>query len=309
MSAVQAAILQNPPAHARYLTFQLAANASPAALRQAMGRLTASCDGEQVVVGIGPQLVQALGGAVPGLHEFEAPAGARAPIPADQGALWLWLRGSDRGELLQLSRRLRGELSQALVLEDVVDGFSHSVGDNGFGRDLTGYEDGTENPSGEAAVQTAVVADGGAGLAGSSMVAVQRWEHDLDAFDALNQPGCPHAQDHIIGRNALTNEELDDAPDSAHVKRTAQESFEPEAFVLRRSMPWVDGLRAGLVFVAFGRSFDAFEAQLRRMSGAEDGVLDGLFSISKPLSTRYFWCPPVRSGAAGVRIDLSALGC
>jgi putative iron-dependent peroxidase len=44
--------------------------------------------------------------------------------------------------------------------------------------------------------------------------------------------------------------EIADAPPSAHVKRTAQESFDPEAFVLRRSMPWTDGMRSGLNFVA-----------------------------------------------------------
>lgn len=78
-------------------------------------------------------------------------------------------------------------------------------------------------------------------------------------------------QDASIGRRRDDNEEIEDAPSSAHVKRTAQESFEPEAFVLRRSMPWAEGARAGLVFVPFGRSFDAFEAQLTRMMGLDDG--------------------------------------
>jgi putative iron-dependent peroxidase len=49
------------------------------------------------------------------------------------------------------------------------------------------------------------------------------------------------------------------------LKRTAQESFTPQAFVVRRSMPWAKGLRGGLNFVAFGKSFDNFEARLRRM--------------------------------------------
>ena len=60
-------------------------------------------------------------------------------------------------------------------------------------------------------------------------------------------------------------------------KRTVQESFEPEAFVVRRSVPWADKGGEGLMFVAFGQSLDAFEAQLRRMAGQEDGILDGLF--------------------------------
>ncbi|TDI13601.1 MAG: peroxidase, partial [Acidobacteria bacterium] len=61
---------------------------------------------------------------------------------------------------------------------------------------------------------------------------------------------------------------------------------------------------AGLVFVAFGRSFDAFEAQLARMVGVEDGVTDALFRFTRPVSGSYFWCPPVARG----KLDLSALG-
>ncbi len=55
---------------------------------------------------------------------------------------------------------------------------------------------------------------------------------------------------------------------------------------------------------AFGHSFDAFEAQLRRMSGAEDGITDALFSFTEPQTGAYFWCPPVLDGA----LDLRALG-
>ena len=74
--------------------------------------------------------------------------------------------------------------------------------------------------------------------------------------------------------------------------------------MLRRSMPWTEGAAAGLVFVAFGRSFDAFEAQLRRMVGVDDGITDALFRFTRPVSGSYFWCPPVKDG----KLDLSALG-
>ncbi len=182
----------------------------------------------------------------------------------------------------------------------MIEAFRHGRGPNGHGRDLTGYEDGTENPVGEAAEAAAFVRGGGPGLDGGSYAAVQQWVHDFDAFEKLGQPG----QDHAIGRRHSDNEELDDAPDSAHVKRTAQESFEPEAFVLRRSMPWALAHKAGLMFVAFGHSFDAFEAQMRRMAGQEDGIVDALFQFTKPVNGAYFWCPPVADG----RLDLRALG-
>jgi putative iron-dependent peroxidase len=81
-------------------------------------------------------------------------------------------------------------------------------------------------------------------------------------------------------------------------------SFVPAAFVLRRSTPWADEQRAGLVFVAFGKPVDAYEAQLRRMAGADDGIADALFRISSPISGTYFWCPPMANG----RLDLRAVG-
>ena len=65
---------------------------------------------------------------------------------------------------------------------------------------------------------------------------------------------------------------------------------------MRRSLPWADATRAGLMFVAFGKSFDAFEAQLRRMVGEDDGIVDALFRFTRPVSGAYFWCPPLRGG-------------
>ena len=58
------------------------------------------------------------------------------------------------------------------------------------------------------------------------------------------------------------------------------------------------------MFVAFGHSLDAFEAQLRRMVGAEDGITDALFRFTWPVTGAYFWCPPMANGW----LDLRARG-
>jgi putative iron-dependent peroxidase len=107
-----------------------------------------------------------------------------------------------------------------------------------------------------------------------------------------------------VGRDQETDVELPDAPASAHVKRTAQESFDPEAFILRRSMPYGGIREHGLNFIAFGESLDRFERQLRRMSGHDDGVPDGILSFTRAVSGGYYFCPPLRAG----RCDLAALG-
>lgn len=287
----QQGLLVTPvPAHARHLFFALdSLQALPAVLDQLMPQV----DGCNLILAVGAPLVKALGREVPGLRSFPQ-LDAVVENPATQHALWLWLRGEERGELFLRAEALRQMLAPALRLVDSVDGFLHRGG-----HDLTGYEDGTENPVDEDAVAAAIVPGDVPGLAGSSFAAFQLWKHDLSYFKSLPQ----HEQDNIIGRRLSDNEELDDAPESAHVKRTAQESFAPEAFVVRRSVAWADECGAGLAFVALGFSLDAFEVQLRRMSGLEDGVIDGLYRFSRPLSGGYYWCPPLGEGGA----DLSLL--
>lgn len=296
MSRAQPGILQTVPLVARYLSFTLATDGvSPGALRGALKRLAGASDGQSLVVGVGPGLVAALGASVPGLGELPLIGGHGVDVPSTPVALWCWLRGDDRGDLLHLSRRLVALLDPAFRLRHVVDAFRHQTG-----RDLTGYEDGTENPEGELAEEAALVHGDGPGLDGSSYLAVQQWVHDFDAFDRLEEAD----RDHHFGRRLSDNFELEDSPTWAHVKRTAQESFEPPAFMLRRSMPWTAGMQSGLMFVAFGNSHRPFDVQMRRMAGEEDGIVDAMFRISKPVSGSYLWCPPV----ADRHLDLRQLG-
>ncbi|WP_409301692.1 Dyp-type peroxidase [Pseudomonas sp. KCJK8993] len=291
MSYYQSGILAAPvPSQARHLFFALE---SIAALPQALDQLLARIDGASAVAGFGASLVKALGARVPGLKAFPGLTGVGVDNPSTQHALWVWLHGDERGELMHRSNELEAALAPAFRLVQMNEAFRHKTG-----HDLTGYEDGTENPQDEAAA-TAALAVGEAGLRGGSFAAIQQWQHDFKGFAAMQ----PEERDNIMGRRLSDNEELDDAPVSAHVKRTAQESFAPEAFLVRRSMPWLEGDKGGLMFLAFGHSFSAFEAQLRRMSGLEDGITDGLYRMSRPITGGYYWCPPLLDG----KLDLRAL--
>ncbi len=278
MSTPQAGILLPLPPLARYLAFNLEPGTDVAA---GLAALQGIIDGERTVAGIGLAPLGALGRKVAGLKPFPPLSGPGVDIPSTPFALWLWLRGDDRGELLHRARHIESALAPVFSLADSWDAFKHDGG-----RDLSGYEDGTENPEGDDALAAAIATDG------SSFVAVQRWAHNFSLFEAMQ----PEERDNCIGRRRSDNEELDDAPESAHVKRTAQESFTPEAFLVRRSMPWAKGRDAGLMFVAFGHSVDAFQAQMRRMLGLEDGIVDALFRFTRPVSGAYFWCPPMVGG-------------
>ena len=290
----QLSILPGPSRVARYFSFSVTPGAEPAITREAVAALVVD---EDIAVGIGEPLLTYWGGTVDGLRTFPALSGPGVQIPSTQQALWCWLRGDDQGELVTRGMALVELLGGTFTVEEIIDGFK--FGSRPKGKDLTGYEDGTENPVGDAANAAAFVAGGKPGMSGSSFVAVQQWQHDLTRFRKMSQS----EQDNIIGRRISDNAEMDSAPPSAHVKRTEQESFTPEAFLLRRSMPFATAEGQGLTFVAFGHSLDAFEVQLRRMVGLDDGITDGLFQFSHASSGAYYWCPPVTDG----QLDLSGV--
>lgn len=293
MSHLQAGILTTPvPKYARHLFFSIK---DQTLIHSVLQKLATLADGKALLVGVGEPLACALNQPIAGLKSFTEINGPKAQNPATQHALWCWLTGEEAADVALNSLELQAELSCAFTLANAVDCFRH-----GTGLDLTGYEDGTENPVDEEAELAANVAGDEAHLIGSSFAAIQQWVHDLPRFNAHS----PLEKDHIIGRQLSDNEELDDAPESAHVKRTAQESFSPEAFMLRRSMPFIEGTQAGLMFLCFAKTLDMFEVQLKRMSGLEDGITDALYSFSQPITGGYYWCPPVVNGA----LNLKALG-
>ena len=291
MSQPQAAILAPVFPHGRFLVLGLQPGGDA---KRALDRVRELRATDHSVVGVGAPLVPS-SEAIPGLRPFPAIARTGVAYPSTQGAFFAFLGGTDPGELLHEARTLIATLGDSFRIDEEVQAFQHASG-----RDLSGYEDGTENPKGEAAARAAIVAGRGDGLDGGSFVAAQRWVHNLDGLDRLSEA----QRDQAVGRRRDTNEEMADAPASAHVKRAAQESYDPPAFMVRRSMPYGTVREHGLFFVAYGCTLDAFERVLRRMAGMEDGIHDGLSTFTRAVSGGYYFCPPVR----GERLDLSVLG-
>jgi porphyrinogen peroxidase len=287
----QLSILLPPPDYGCSVTFQASLDADP---KPALAKLRKQFDPRWGVAGFGEPLTRSLGCNVPGLRAFPAVAGSPFAIPSTQQALWFFLRASSRGEVFDLAAIVTDLLEGGFEVADKLDTFLYAGG-----RDLTGYEDGTANPDADESIGVAI-AGKSSGAAGSSFVAVQRWVHDLRRFKSHPKS----KRDAIVGRRLKTNEEIEDAPESAHVKRAAQELFEPTAFMVRRSQPWASGNGEGLEFIAYGSSFDAFERVLRRMAGVDDGIADALLTFSRPVTGGYYWCPPQN----GKGLDLSLIG-
>jgi putative iron-dependent peroxidase len=286
MTKAQDNILADRPPVGRTLTFRVAPETDVAdALRRVRDGFPIDCG----VIGIGEPVVLGLRKTLDGLRTFPAMSGPSCSVPSTQEALCFLLRGPDRGVVFDQTQAIRELVGDAFLLVDSNDTFTYHGG-----RDLTRFEDGTENPKGRKAAEAAIRKDG------SSFVVVQRWVHDLARFRGFEA----ERRELLIGRRADSNDEIENAPPYAHIKRSEQESFDPPAFMVRRSMPWASAMQEGLEFIAFVESLDRFEIMMRRMAGLDDGIVDGLFSFSRPVTGGYYWCPPVVKG----KLDLSALG-
>lgn len=285
-SFAQHAVLAAIPKQAAYLFFTLN---NPQQLASSIKALGEFCISHNALLGVGQRLI--INPALQAALQHQPCKNHH--IPQQAADLLIWLRADDAGEIFWQTSQILQLAGNTFSLQQKTDAFCYREG-----RDLTGYEDGTENPT-DAAAEDAAIIKGGE-LDKSSFFVVQRWQHQLTQFKQQPQ----HEQDNIIGRRLEDNEELEDAPESAHVKRTAQESFTPEIFMLRKSMPWVEGNNAGLMFTAFVTSIDKFERMLRRMTGDEDGIKDGLFSFSEIHFSSYFWCPAQRNH----QLDFSPCG-
>lgn len=285
----QPAILLPPPVVGRSTTMRLKAGTDARAL---LLRLAAGWQTQWGVLGLGAPIMKVLGSDIPGLRPFPEIAGPVA-IPITQGDLWVVLRGDDRSEVFERGDALAALLGDDVEIQDSVETFLHDGG-----RDLTGYRDGSANPPPEDVPGVALCGDASP-TPGASFVAVQRWRHDLGRFRA--HPA--KERDLMIGRRIADDEEIDDAPDSCHVKRTAQETYEPEAFMVRRSMPFASATECGLEFISYCRTLDAFERMLKHMAGLDDGIVDDLFRFSRPVTGGFYWCPATKGG----KLDFSPL--
>lgn len=277
-STAQTAILANIPQNAVYVYFNLQNPQHLHATLQALGQF---CIQHNALLALGRPLIKN-----PELNTALVPGSFKShPIPQQEIDLLIWLRGTDAGDVYLQTCAVQKLAETAFCLIGQQTAFCYQGG-----RDLTGYEDGTENPQAEAAEHAALISGGA--LHNSSFFVLQRWQHQLAEFKSRSQT----LQDNTIGRRLSDNEELENAPASAHVKRTAQESFSPQVFMLRKSMPWIKDQDAGLMFAAFISNLTGFERMLARMTGDEDGIKDDLFSFSELHSSAYFWCPAVNQG-------------
>ena len=154
-------------------------------------------------------------------------------------------------------------------------------------RDLTGFVDGTENPSLIDAPELVLIPEGRPG-AGGTILLLQKWEHDAAAWEALPV----ESQERVIGRTKLDSVELEDRPEDSHVASTDQERF---GKIFRRNMPYGTVTDHGTMFVGFSAEQGRLSAMLESMAGVTAGVRDMLTLYTRPLTGAYYFVPSTQS--------------
>jgi putative iron-dependent peroxidase len=187
----------------------------------------------------------------------------------------------------ELATQFMARIGNAVSTVDEVQGFRFFDD-----RDLLGFVDGTENPRGAAVIDAVLVGDEDPNFAGGSYVIIQKYLHNMDAWNALST----EAQERIIGRAKLSDVELDDSvkPTSAHSELTTIVENGKEIKILRDNMPFGrPGYgEFGTYFIGYSRSPRTIEQMLENMFvGRPPGNYDRLLDFSRAVTGNLFFMP------------------
>jgi putative iron-dependent peroxidase len=247
--------------------------------------------GVNLVVGFRPQLWQAVapGDAPAGLHGFDEPlrgAGGYT-MPATQADLFIWYAAAAYDIVYDLGMATRADLAALATLDRETTGWSYR-----HSRDLTGFEDGTENPNLFEAPGVALIEEGQPG-GGGSVLLFQQWRHDADAFLALPE----QTQERIIGRTKPDSVELegDAMPPDSHVSRTKVLEHGDELKIFRRNVPYGSVTEHGTLFIGFCAQQPVLQRMLEQMAGSDGGPRDALTNYTTALTGAYYFVPSVQA--------------
>ncbi len=241
------------------------------------------------VMGIGSQAWDRLfdGPRPKELHPFREIRGVHHAV-STPGDILFHIRSTKRMDLcFELARQIMIRLDGAVTAVDEVHGFNYFDD-----RDLIGFVDGTENPSGPDAVAATLIGDEDAGFAGGSYVIVQKYLHDIASWDRVPV----EEQENIIGRHKLSDIEQPDAikkPYAHNVLTSITEDGEP-VDILRDNMPFGQAGtgEAGTYFIGYARTPRRIERMLENMFvGSPPGNYDRLLDFSRAVTGSLFFVP------------------
>jgi putative iron-dependent peroxidase len=283
--------------HQWYVHLSRADGADLKAIKPVLRNLRKACgdQGINLVMAFGPTLLAELTKDEPDdFQPFEliqSTDGSGREAKATQEELLWWMTSDhkDRNWKTQWDARqaLKGQMNVARETITFIYGAS---------LDMTGFIDGTGNPTPDREREVAVVPDGKPG-AGGSFINAQRWVHDLEAWEKLPVK----EQESIFGRTKKDSTRFDVLPDFSHVEHVelheADDERKPKREELvRRSTPYaLHTGDVGLYFMAFCKTQAPLRERLRKMYGADGSVRDRLTDYSNPASGSFYFAPSVET--------------
>jgi putative iron-dependent peroxidase len=242
------------------------------------------------VAGIGSQAWDRLfSGPRPAeLHPFRALAGTVHRAVSTPGDLLFHVRHERMDVCFEFVAQAMTRLAGAATVVDEVHGFRYFDE-----RDLLGFVDGTENPVGRAAGAAALVGDADPAFAGGSYVIVQKYLHDMQAWNALTTED----QEKVIGRYKLSDIEMPDdvKPANSHVAlNTIEEPDGTERQILRANMPFGEVGRGefGTYYIGYAATPSVTEQMLANMFiGDPPGNTDRILDFSTAVTGSLFFVP------------------
>ena len=203
-------------------------------------------------------------------------------MPATQHDAVLWLSGSAYDVIFDTARAAIAALDGVGTVAEETSSwpYHHDL-------DLTGFIDGTENPTLIEATDVVLIPEGERG-AGGTVLLLQKWAHDAREWESLPI----ETQEAVIGRRKRDSVELDEKPPDSHVASTDQDVF---GHIFRRNMAYGTVTEHGTMFVGFCREKRPLEAMLESMAGLASGERDALTRYTRPLTGAYYFVPSIES--------------
>ena len=203
-------------------------------------------------------------------------------MPATQHDGVVWLSGSAYDVIFDMARSVVRDLAGLASLGEETSSWPYR-----HDRDLTGFIDGSENPTLLDAPTAALLPEGVPGAAGTILL-LQKWKHKVAEWEALPA----RQQELIMGRTKAESIELENKPSDSHVARTDQDEF---GHIFRRNMPYGKVDDHGTVFVGFSAEQKRLSRMLDSMAGLVSGQRDALTRFTQPLTGSYYFVPSVES--------------
>jgi putative iron-dependent peroxidase len=238
--------------------------------------------GINLVVGFRPELwSKVFPQATPaGIHGFNQDIAGieNFKMPATQHDAVLWLSGSAYDVVFDEAHGAIAALKDLATVAEETSSWPYR-----HDRDLTGFVDGSENPSLVKAPEVALIPQGQPGEAGTILL-LQKWLHDTTTWESLTV----EKQQTVMGRIKANSVEIENKAPDSHVASTDQDEF---GKVFRRNMPYGTVTNHGTMFVGFSAEQERLHKMLESMAGLKTGRRDALTRYTRPLTGAYYFVP------------------